>query len=124
MRVAGLAIVQHAIDHGFITWQPDGTVHLHLSTDADTIEAARPHRQTIGAILRRAAAFHRQLATPHPEPFCRFREPRWCQPETCPSCGGPVAEHEFLRCDLCALGVELALAAPKEAERRAEERRG
>ncbi len=125
MRAAGLVIVEHALAHGCIRWAPDGrTVDLYLSNDADTIQAARPHRQTIEAVLRRAVAFHRQLSIPHPEPFCRFREVRWCQAGTCPSCGGPVGEHEFLRCDLCALGVALALAAPKEVERRAEERRG
>ena len=114
MRACGLAIVRHALEHGFIGWQ-GGVPRLLLSRDEITAHALRPHWQTIQAVLRRASAFRRQLTAPGTEPFVRFRDPRWTA-EGCPSCGGKVGEHEFLRCDLCTLGAGLALAAPEEAE--------
>ncbi len=43
MRAPVLAIVQRALDHGFVEWQPGGVLRLRLSDDADTIEAVRPH---------------------------------------------------------------------------------
>lgn len=113
MRAAGLAIVEHAAVHGFLVWE-GGIPRLMLSDDTITLRTVRSHWQTIQAVLRRAEAFGRQLASPGPDPFCRYRESRWCPPGTCPSCGGKTGEYEFLRCDLCAVAMQLALVAPVE----------
>lgn len=70
-------------------------------------ESWKHDRNTIAAVLRRAAMFARQLAVPSSDPFVRLRDPKWTA-EGCPSCGGPVREHD-LRCELCALAARLAL---------------
>ncbi len=106
MRSCGLAIVRHAHEHGFLIWDV-GMPRLSLSPDPVTMDVVRPHWNTIRAVLRRAEAFRRQLSTPSPDPFVRFRDPKWTA-EGCPSCGGSMRAHE-LRCALCALAVTLAL---------------
>lgn len=116
MRACGLAILKHGAEHGFLLWEA-GVPRLLLSEDVDTVRTVRPHWSTIAAVLRRAEAFRAQLRQGGPDPFLRYRDARWCPPGTCPSCGGKVGEHEFLRCGLCALAVEIALAAPPDPER-------
>lgn len=115
MRKRGLALLRTLHEQGRVTWE-DATPGLLVPDEPEVARAVREDLRTIQAVLRRAAAFRQQLATSSPEPFVRFRDPRWTA-EGCPSCGGKIGEHEFLRCSLCALGVELALVAPAEAER-------
>ena len=113
MRVRGLRVLHALHEQGAVTWY-DGAPELLLPEDPDVARIVQEDAQTICAVLRRAAAFRQQLTVLSSEPFLRFRAPKWTV-EGCPSCGGKVTEHEFLRCGLCALGAELALAAPEGA---------
>lgn len=109
MRVRGLGLVREALGRGAVIWT-EGVPRLRLSPDPETQRAVREDRQTIEAVMRRAAAFAQQLQEPSPDPFLRFRDPKWCA-GGCPSCGVPVPEHQWLRCDLCAAAAELVLHA-------------
>lgn len=104
MRKRGLATIRDLSTRGLVRWEPDGP---RLKVPPEHAQSLWQDRRTIKAVLRRAAVFAEQLATASPNPFVRFRDPRWTA-EGCPSCGGPVREHD-LRCDLCALAVALAL---------------
>lgn len=86
MRACGLAIVEHALDHGFIAWE-GGSPQLLLADDAATVRAVRPHWQTVEAVLKRAAAFRTQLTAPGPEPFLRYRDARGARPGPAPRAG-------------------------------------
>lgn len=119
VRARGLHVLKALHEQGAVAWE-GGVPRLLVPDDPAVARMVLEDRQTIEAVLRRAAAFHRQLTEPSCGPLVRFRDPRWTA-EGCPSCGGKIAEHEFLRCGLCALGVELALTAPEEAERLAHE---
>ena len=114
MRGRGLRLLRALHERGGVVWEA-GVPGLLTPEDPDVACMLHEDRQTLLAVLRRAAVFRRQLLVQTLDPFLRFRDPRWTA-EGCPSCGGKAGEHEFLRCDLCALGVELALAAPAGAE--------
>jgi hypothetical protein len=105
VRARGLATVEHLAARGFLSWE-DGAPRVSV-IPSELIRSIREDRRTIEAVLRRAAAFSRQLSTASADPFVRLRDPKWTA-EGCPSCGGLVREHE-LRCELCALAVALAL---------------
>lgn len=94
MRARGLATVQHLAARGLLTWQ-DGAPRLPM-IPSELAQSLREDRRTIEAVLRRAAVFAKQLATASPDPFVRFRDPKWTA-EGCPSCGGPVGEQTCLR---------------------------
>ena len=108
MRARALATLRDLAAEGRVQWAPDG--RPRLCVPPDRAATVRQDGQTILAVLRRAALFARQLATPGPDPWCRYRDPKWTA-EGCPCCGGPVSEHE-LRCGLCAVAVALDLEAP------------
>ncbi len=112
MRVRGIHLLETFHRQGRVTWE-DGVPGVLVPNDPDVARMVREDLRTIQAVLRRAAAFRRQLSAPSPDPFVRFREPRWCPPGTCPCCGAKIGEHEFLRCGLCALAVEITLAGPE-----------
>ncbi len=105
MRSRGLDTVQRLAACGLLTWE-NGAPRPRL-VPPDLARSLREDRRTIEAVLRRAAVFAEQLATSSPDPFVRFRDPKWTA-EGCPSCGGPVGEED-LRCSLCGLAVALAL---------------
>jgi len=105
MRARGLATVQHLAARGMLTWE-NGAPGLPV-VPSELAQSVREDRRTIEAVLRRAAVFTKQLATASPDPFVRLRDPQWTA-DGCPSCGGPVREHD-LRCELCAVAVALAL---------------
>lgn len=122
MRQRGLATLRTLFEQG--------ELYLNLKTGAFFVyepekrEAARAFREdwnTIAAVLRRAGAFRAQLNTASPQPFLCLRP--GVASDRCPACGGPSCrcqscgspvEPEALRCDLCALGAELALAPVEE----------
>jgi hypothetical protein len=108
MRARGVALLKALHEQGDVIWQ-NGVPRLvdHPKVDAGVALMLRRDRQTIQAILRRAAVFAEQLAIASPDPFVRLRDPKWTA-EGCPSCGGPIREHE-LRCELCSLAAALAL---------------
>lgn len=119
MRARGLCLLRAFHERGAVTWE-EGVPALSVPDDPELTRTVHEDLQTIRAVLRRAVAFRRQLLTRSAEPFLRYRAPKWTA-EGCPSCGGKVAEHEFLRCGLCALAAELALAAPAQAQQPAQE---
>ena len=110
MRARGLRVLRALHERGAVTWCADA-VELLLPEDPDAARIVHEDAQTIWAVLRRAAGFRQQLLSPSTEPFLRYRVQKGTA-EGCPSCGRRMTEHEFLRCDLCALGAELALATP------------
>ncbi len=105
MRARGLDTIQLLAARGLLTWE-NGAPRPRV-VPPELAQSLREDRRTIEAVLRRAAIFSKQLATASPDPFVRFRDPKWTH-EGCPSCGGPLKEHD-LRCDLCTLAVALAL---------------
>ena len=105
MRARGLATVATLAARGLLAWN-NGVPALR-AIPPEFSESWKYDHNTIGAVLRRAEVFARQLATASPDPFIRFRDPKWTA-EGCPSCGGSVREHE-LRCGLCSLAAALAL---------------
>ncbi len=105
MRSRGLDTVQRLAARGLLTWEQGAPKPCQIPPEL--ARSAREDRRTIEAVLRRAAVFARQLATASLDPFVSFRDPKWTA-EGCPSCGGPIREHEP-RCELCALAVTLAL---------------
>ena len=104
MRARGLALVRDLAARGLLTWD-NGMPRLRVSSDF--AEIVRQDRRTIDAVLRRVAVFAQQLATASLDPFVRLRDPKWTE-AGCPSCGATVREGE-MRCELCAVAVDLAL---------------
>jgi hypothetical protein len=90
---------------GLLTWEGGALGFREIPPELS--ESWKYDRNTVQAVLRRAALFAQQLSTLSPDPFVHFRDPKWTA-EGCPSCGGPIGEHE-LRCQLCSLAAELAL---------------
>jgi hypothetical protein len=117
MRTRGLATLR--LLSPTVVWEKDG--RCKVDVPPEIARQVREDRATMLAVLRRAAVFYHQLATPSADPFVRLRAPRkWTAKGSCPSCGGELTEKETLRCDLCALGVELALEGSQHgAEREA-----
>lgn len=116
MRTRGLSFLRGLLHEGAVIWQAGVPGICVPEDDPELVQMVREDLQTIMAVLRRAEVFRRQLGTASVEPFLRFRHWKWTA-EACTSCGGRVTEHEFLRCDLCALGVDLALAGLEPAPR-------
>ena len=105
MRARGLATVRPLAARGLLIWEGGALGFREFPPELS--ESWKYDRNTIQAVLRQAALFPQQLSTPSPDPFVRFRDPKWTA-EGCPSCGGPVREYD-LRCELCACALTLVL---------------
>lgn len=129
MRVRGLATLRTLLQQGEVYVDlKSGQFFVYEPSDRQALRAFKEDSSTIAAVLRRAAVFRTQLETTSAEPFLCLRPgfsadrcPACGGPSTrCPSCGSSV-EAEALRCDLCAVGAEMALAAAEQKGRKMQE---